>query len=127
MATAALPNTDEKLETFCLIWLDFSVNKSPENRQAQQQLQTIINHVLTFEDDQKCLNYLKTLSKDDRVFLIASGKCGRQIVPQINNLKQLTSIFIYCLDKKFNEEWSQHFIKVKNTFFRFKFIGYLSR
>ena len=57
---------DENRETYCLIWLDPSINSSKENIQAQKQLRTLINHLLTFEDDQECLKYIHSLSKDDR-------------------------------------------------------------
>jgi hypothetical protein len=116
----ALSNTiqnDENLETYCLIWVDPSVNHSSDNRQAQQQLKTTINHLLTFEDDQQCLRYIKNLSKDDRIILIASGRSGREIVPQIADLRQIISIYIYCMDKKANEQWSRQFTKVKKFSF----------
>ncbi|CAF3435768.1 unnamed protein product [Rotaria sp. Silwood1] len=79
---AVLPKTienDENLETYCLIWLDASVNTSRENFKVQQQLQAIINHLLTFEDDQQCLHYIKNRSEDDRIILIVSGRFGRII------------------------------------------------
>jgi hypothetical protein len=68
--------------------------------------------LLTFEDDQQCLRYIKNLNKDERIILIASGRSGRNIVPQIAHLRPITSIFIYCMDKKANEQWSQKFPKV---------------
>jgi hypothetical protein len=114
----ALSNTtqnDENLETYCLIWVDSSVNNSSDNCQAQKQLKTTIHHLLTFEDDQQCFNYIKNLSKEDRIILITSGRSGRQIVPQINNLRQIISIYIYCMDKKANEQWSKSFSKVKKN------------
>ncbi|CAF1199992.1 unnamed protein product [Rotaria sp. Silwood1] len=118
---AVLPKTienDENLETYCLIWLDASVNTSRENFKVQQQLQAIINHLLTFEDDQQCLHYIKNRSEDDRIILIVSGRFGRIIVPQIANLQQITSIYVYCFDKTANELWSRPFAKVKGVIVR---------
>ncbi len=112
MAASNIMQTDENLETYSLIWLDSYVNNSPDNRQAQQQLKYTINHILTFEDDQQCLHYIKNLTKDDRIILIASGRSGRNIVPQIAHLRPIISIFIYCMDKKANEQWAQKFPKV---------------
>ncbi len=103
---------DENLETYCLVWVDASVNSSPENLQAQQQLRISINHLLTFEDDHQCLQYIHSVSKDDRIVLIVSGKLGRIIVPQITQLRQIISIYVYCMDKKANEQWAQHYPKV---------------
>jgi hypothetical protein len=114
MAASVINKTqkDENLETYCLIWLDVSVNSSQENIQAQQQLRTSINYLLTFQDDQQCLQYIHSLPKDDRIVLIVSGKSGRIIVPQVVQLQQIVSIYVYCMDKKANEQWALHFSKV---------------
>ncbi len=103
---------NENLETYCLIWLDASMNSSKETIQAQKQLQTSINHLLTFENDQQCLQHMKSFSKDDRIIFVTSGRSGRIIVPKIAQLRQIISIYIYCMDKKANEQWTQSFSKV---------------
>jgi hypothetical protein len=102
----------ENLETYGLLWLDASVNSSQENIQAQQQLRSSINYLLTFQDDQQYLQYIDSVPKDDRIVLIVSGRLGRIIVPQIVQLRQIISIYVYCMDKKANEQWAQHFSKV---------------
>jgi hypothetical protein len=102
----------ENLETYCLIWLDTSVDSSKETIQAQKQLQISINHLLTFENDQQCLQHIKSSSKDERIILVTSGRSGRIIVPKIVQLRQIISIYIYCRDKKANEQWTQPFSKV---------------
>ncbi len=63
---------DENLETYCLIWLDASVNSSHDSIQAQEQLRSSINHLLTFEDDQQCLLYIHSVPKDTRIVLIVN-------------------------------------------------------
>jgi hypothetical protein len=115
MAESSLPNTkkqDENVETYCLIWLDASVNNSQENVQAQKQLRASINHLITFEDDQRCLCYIESVPKDDRIVLIVSGKLGQIIVPKIIQFRQITSIYVYCINRKENEKWAQHYTKV---------------
>jgi len=113
MGNASTKGKNDNLETFCLIWLDSLVNNSQENLQAQEQLRTAINHLKTFENEQLCLKYIKSVPKDDRIVLIVSGKLGRSIVPKIFHLRQIVSIYVYCTDKTFNEQWAQHFIKVR--------------
>ncbi len=114
MATAMSNRTqeDENLETYCLIWLDASVDESQENIQAQKQLRTSINHLLTFEDDQECLQYIDSIPKDDRIILIVSGRLGQIIVPKIVKYRQIASVYVYCMNKKANEEWAKQFNKV---------------
>lgn len=117
MASAVPPSTSsqENLETYCLVWLDNYANSSSENRQAQQQLIRIINQLLTFENEYQCLQHIQTLPKNDRVILIASGRFGRQIVPQIVDFRQITSIYIYCMDQRANERWARQYAKVKGV------------
>ncbi|CAM4923075.1 unnamed protein product [Rotaria socialis] len=104
---------EENLETFSLIWLDASVNETQENIDAQHQLRTSINFLKTFDDADKCETYIKSLQRDDRVVLIASGRLGQIIVPRIHSLRQLAAIYVYCKDKKRNELWANQFKKVR--------------
>ncbi len=103
---------DENLETFSLLWLDAQVDTSEENRQAQTQLRDIINHLKTFNDENDCQQYISTITPQDRVVFIVSGRLGRTIVPQVHHLQQITSIYVYCMNKQANEQWSKDFTKV---------------
>jgi uncharacterized protein (DUF4213/DUF364 family) len=105
---------DNNLETFSAVWLDASVNTTEENIQAQEQLRAVINHVKTFEDDKNCEDYIRTISENDRIVLIASGQLGKEIVPRIQQLRQIFSIYIFCLNIKANEKWSKEYIKVNS-------------
>jgi uncharacterized protein (DUF4213/DUF364 family) len=113
MASASMTQRKQNLETYFLIWLDAAVNSSEENVDAQQQLRKSINHLTIFDDDNECEDYIRSVSKDDRIVLIVSGQLGRKIVPRIHQLRQITSIYVYCRNKKQNEQWAQEFIKVK--------------
>ncbi|CAF1196393.1 unnamed protein product [Rotaria sordida] len=45
--------------------------------------------------------------------MIVSGRLGREIVPSIHKLRQVISIYVYCMDKRSNEQWAGNFEKVK--------------
>jgi plasmid stabilization system protein ParE len=109
--TAFYQNNTVKINS--LIWLDTEVNKNEENRQAKQQLHNIIHHIKPFEDPHECQQYIQRAPTNYRIILIASGTLGRQIVPYIHNLKQISAIYIYCVDKQKNEQWAQQFHKVR--------------
>jgi len=100
----------ENLEIFYLIWFGNSINI-----EIQQQLRTIINYLIIFEDEQQCLQYIHSLSKDDRVILIVNGKFSQKFVPQIVHLQQITSIYILSKDKKPIEQWAKNFKKVNDS------------
>jgi len=108
----AFLSNDDNLETFSLLWLDAQINATEDNRQTQQKLRQIINHLKTFDDQQQCHQYILSLSPQDRLVLITSGRYGRQLVPQIHQLRQLSSIYVYCMDKQANEQWAKNFTKV---------------
>jgi hypothetical protein len=119
MATAVLSNddfqtkTDDKnLEIFSLIWLDDNLNIK-DIRDTEQKLRSIINHLKKFQDIKECQQYIEQRSKKDRLILIVIGQLGREIVPSIHNLRQVMSIYVYCMDKKSNEQWACKFAKVK--------------
>jgi hypothetical protein len=110
---------NQNLETYGLIWLGTSMNKSEENLQAQQQLRTLINHLITFDDDQQCLEYIHNVSKDDRIVLIVSEILGQIIVPKVVEHRQITSIYIYCINQKPNKQWTKNFSKVRYLYSSF--------
>ncbi|CAF3754955.1 unnamed protein product [Adineta steineri] len=121
MATAVLSNdhfytnTDEKsLEIFSLIWLDASVNVK-DTRDTEVKLRSIINHIKKFQDIKLCQHYIEQTSQKDRLVIIVSGRLGLEIVPYIHQLRQVISIYVYCMDKKNNEQWALKFAKVKSV------------
>ena len=104
----------ENLEPFFLLWLDASVNTSDENIKAQKTLRESINFLRTFEDPDVCEQYIRSISPYDQIIFIVSGRLGKIVVPHIHCLRQVSAIYVYCHDKKLNEEWSKPFKKVKH-------------
>jgi hypothetical protein len=107
-----MSTNDKNLEIFSLIWLDENVNVK-DTRDTEQKLRSIINHLKKFQDVKQCQQYIEQRSKKDRLILIVSGQLGREIVPSIHNLRQVMSIYVYCMDKKNTREWACKFAKVK--------------
>lgn len=112
MATATLTQEKPNLEIYSLVWLDNSVGSSQDTIQAQRFLQNAINYIKLFRQVDKCEEYIQSLSKIDRVILIVSGQLGREIVPKIHQLRQIHSIYVYCMNKQKNEDWARPFNKV---------------
>lgn len=112
----------QNFETYDLIWLDTSVNKTKDNIDAQKRIRVLCNRFLTFKKEQKCQQYIKSLSKDDRLILIVSGKLGQIIVPKIIHYRQISSIYIYCRNKDFHQKWAQNYPKVIFIHFFSKYI-----
>ncbi|CAF4668310.1 unnamed protein product [Rotaria sp. Silwood1] len=100
------------LEIFCLVWLDAG-SSAKDGRDTEQQLRSIINHLKKFQDVSQCQKYIHERSPKERVVMIVSGQLGREIVPFIHNLRQVISIYVYCFDKKRNEQWACKYAKVR--------------
>ena len=67
----------------------------------------------TFDNIPQCQQIIETITEDENQFiLIVSGQLGRQIVPNIHKLQQISSIFVYCGNKQLNEEWARQYSKV---------------
>ncbi|CAF0744358.1 unnamed protein product [Rotaria sp. Silwood1] len=104
---------DDNLETFHLVWLDPAADDTVEDEKGRQFLRTSINHLRKFKDAEKCEQYIQNVSKSDRIVFVVTGRLGQELMPRIHQLRQISSIYIYCMDKDYHEEWSKDFTKVK--------------
>lgn len=117
MGSVLKPTTqeDNNLPIYPLIWLDSLVNISVENLDGQRLIRSSIDLLKTFEIVNTCEEYIRSISQNERVILIVSGRLGQEIVPRIHQLRQVSSIFVYCLDKSANEQWAKQYKKVKEN------------
>jgi hypothetical protein len=102
------------LESFICLWLDKTVNTSEDNIETQKDLRQIINDLRTFDNSDQCEQYIRQIT-EEKVVLIVSGAFGRQIVPRLHNLPQFSACYVFCQDKKANEEWASKYHKVKSS------------
>ncbi|CAF2060352.1 unnamed protein product [Rotaria magnacalcarata] len=104
--------SNDSLETYSIFWLDASVNNE-ENIKAQKKLRSIVNQLRTFIDPEEFLDGVRFIQQGDLTILIVSGQMGRIVVPEMQKLAQISSIYVYCFDKEANLQWSQPYKKVK--------------
>jgi hypothetical protein len=109
-----LSTIGENLEIFTFIWLDISTNNAHENVDIQQQIRLIINYLKIFEDIDDCEQYIRSLSKDDRIVLLINEKVALEMITRIHELRQITSIYIYSSDRNQNNEWINQYKKVSS-------------
>ena len=48
--------------------------------------------------------------------MIVSGSLGQHTVPRVHNISQVDSIFIFCNDKEYHEQWVTEWSKIKGVF-----------
>jgi hypothetical protein len=107
---------DKNFETYSLVWLDASIN-SKENLDAQAKIRSSINYLQVFDGLKECETYIQSIPSGDRVVLIVSGHFGQELVPKIHHLEQVFSIYIYCGNKQFHQQWSEQYNKVIRRIF----------
>ncbi len=112
---AMTQSNNPNLESFACLWLDQNVNSTDDNRETQQQLRQVINHLKTFSDSNQCEEYVKQINQE-KVVLIVSGSLGREVVPRLHSLSQLSACYVFCGDKEANEKWANKYRKVTHVY-----------
>ncbi|CAF1293341.1 unnamed protein product, partial [Adineta ricciae] len=101
---------------FQIIWLDNHNVQQTDYANRQLDLDHLIDHLKTYEDLSKCQQYISSLDKADKVFLIISGSIGEQTLPLIHELIQIACIYIFCIDIYKHQEWAKKFHKIRGVF-----------
>jgi hypothetical protein len=102
------------VKSFKYLWLDRNVNSADDNIETQKELRQIISDLRTFENSDKCEQYIRQIT-EEQVVLIVSGAFGQQIVPRLHDLPQFFACYVFCQNKKANEGWAKNYDKVKSS------------
>ncbi|CAF3377101.1 unnamed protein product [Rotaria sp. Silwood2] len=118
VAAASLPffrsRTVRIVQNFLLVWLDAKIDEHKEDfKYSLTQLRNIVNTVEVFIDADQCIDYLKSI-KDEKIFLIVSGKLGKKTVSLVHNMTQLDTIFVFCRNKERHKQWAKDWSKVRH-------------
>jgi len=108
--------TNEFYSTFTLIWLDNAKKKDPKLKNCLKQ---IGHQLIKFDNDDLCETYVKD-RPNNHFILIVCHELGNNLVPEIHDLAQLDSIFVYdflsnVTFKKWMEKWNKviHFFRTE--------------
>jgi hypothetical protein len=95
-ATARPRANVRMVQNVLLIWLDSNIdeNNSEDCRNTVTQLRRVVNSVNTFSNEEQCLAFLVE-NKDEKACMLISGSLGQHIVPQVHDMSQVDSIFIF--------------------------------
>ena len=104
------------VQNVLLIWLDNNIDDKKEDcRNTVTQLRRVVNDATTFTDGEECIEFIEDIN-DNKVCMIISGSLGQHIVPRVHNMSQVDSIFIFCGNKKYHEQWAKEWSKIKGVF-----------
>ncbi|UJR13586.1 hypothetical protein I4U23_000599 [Adineta vaga] len=106
----------QKIQNVLLIWLDSNIDDNNEDCQnTMTQLRHIVNDLNIYTDGDRCIQFIETI-KDRKGCMIISGSLGQLIVPQVHDLSEVDSIFIFCGNKQRHEGWAKEWPKIKGVF-----------
>ena len=116
-AAAALPPRTRKLiQNFLFVWLDANLDESTTDfKNSLERLRNVVASIITFQDVKECINFLNEMSQE-KIFIIISGALGRQVVPDLEDMPQVQSVYIFCGKKAIHEEWASQMPKVRGIF-----------
>ncbi|CAF0966014.1 unnamed protein product [Rotaria magnacalcarata] len=109
-STIQANKNQDSLETYSIFWLDTSVNNE-ENVVAQKKLRNIINQLRTFVNPEEFFNRVRCIQPGDLTILSVSGQMDRIVVPEMQTLSHVSSMYVYCFEKEANLQWSQPYNK----------------
>ena len=113
----ALRRADIKVvQNVRLVWLDNNIDEKKEDcRHTVAQLRRFVNDANTFTDTEECIQFIDDIN-DNKVCMIISESLGQHIVPRVHSMSQVDSIFIFCGNRKYDEQWTKEWSKIKGVF-----------
>ncbi|CAF2258742.1 unnamed protein product [Rotaria magnacalcarata] len=104
------------VQNFLIVWVDPTIDESNKDCQNSiSQLRRIINTIYLFTEIDECVDFLSEIH-DEKVLMIVYCTFAEQILPCINDMQQLDSIYILCNNKAQHDQWIADWSKVKSVF-----------
>ena len=115
VSTAPHP-TRRILQNSQLIWLDSDFNEANSHfKESLEKLHQTVTSITTFTDADECVEFMDDI-EEGKIFLIVTGSLGQYVVPCIETMSQLESIYVLCDNKVRHEGWASRISKVKGLY-----------
>ena len=106
----------QMVQNVLLTWLDNNIDESSADyRNTITQLRRAVNTVNQYTDSEQCIEFLQTID-NEKVCMVISGSLGQHVVPRVHDMSQVDSIFIFCGNKEYHEQWAKEWPKIKGVF-----------
>ena len=103
-------------ESCLLIWADSSFDEKRQDCQnTLKQLRSVVKEVHTLTTPAQCITFLNKMDTQ-RAFVVSSGALGRDLVPEIHDIPQVDTIYIFCANKQRHEGWAKHWSKIQGVY-----------
>ncbi|CAF0901463.1 unnamed protein product [Adineta steineri] len=105
-----------RIENVLVVWLDGSIDPvCGDCQETITQLRHIVNNIHTYTDSDQCVDFIQTVT-DNKICVIISGALGQHVVPCVHGMSQVDSIFIFCSNQKWHEQWAKSWRKIKGVY-----------
>src|SRR5271170_4884130 len=111
------PPVPRMVQNFHLVWLDGGIDEdnNADYRNSITKLRQVVNTVNTFIDVDECVDFITDIEWGT-AFMMVSGSFCQIIVPLIQDISQVSSVYIYSENKAPYEKWAQQWRKVKDVY-----------
>jgi len=118
---ANVQNANTKMvQNVLAIWLDINITEDSKHCQNTiAHLRKLVHTVKTFTNEADCMKFIEEV-KNEKVCMVTSGSLGRNVMPRIHDISQVNSIFIFCVNRQFHEQWAKNWPKVKGVYSNMK-------
>ncbi|UJR09953.1 hypothetical protein I4U23_014176, partial [Adineta vaga] len=107
---------------YSLLWVDANIDENNNDCQnTLTRLRAVVNDVNLCTQPTDSIQFFNTIG-DEKAFVITSGSLGQHLVPDIHDIPNLNSIYIFCGDKSRHEQWTKQWIKIKGVHTDIKYI-----
>ncbi|CAF1499187.1 unnamed protein product, partial [Didymodactylos carnosus] len=104
-------------ENITLIWFDPSIDSNDDTDETKKQLREINDFVIFYTNQEDCMKYIVSI-KDERIFLVTSGRLVDNILSSTHSLPQLNSTFVFCMKPEKYKHLEQKYFKIIGAFDR---------
>ena len=103
---------------FLVVSLHSNESKPDEDYHKQLlELKSEIGSLETFYDPQCCFDFLDQI-KDKRILLIVSDTLGQHFLPVVHENPQVELIFVLCINRSCDSNWTKDLSKLEGVFTR---------
>ncbi|CAF0872582.1 unnamed protein product [Didymodactylos carnosus] len=114
--SATTKKENQRIPNLVIIWLDPTCNDHNEFKRYYFNNPLVEPESwLYFDNHEHCADYIKG-SPRKKIFLIVTGRFGEEMIPELHNLIQLHSVYIYCKNITKNKQWSLNFDKITDVY-----------
>lgn len=104
---------DHLTENFLFVWIDCNTNNHTQESIAL--LRDIVGTLNLFTDPDQCVSFIIEMA-NKKIFMLISEEYVQQLIPLIQEISQLDSIYILGNDKLMHDECSKRYKKVKGVY-----------